>query len=65
MTTRNYNVIETDCMSAEELQILLNEKAYSSKIDCVIGTKIVMSSPSNKTEAERAADRLLNFSTKL
>ncbi|MBC1491410.1 hypothetical protein HCI99_06185 [Listeria booriae] len=64
MTNRNYNVIETEDMCAEELQTILNDRADCFfEIDCAVGTKIVMSAPSMmrsavKTTEEKVADSL-------
>ncbi|KGL38492.1 hypothetical protein EP56_15095 [Listeriaceae bacterium FSL A5-0209] len=60
MTNRNYNVIETEGMSAVELQTLLNEKAaWLFEIDCAVGTKIVMSAPPMTKSAVRTTEEKL------
>ncbi|MBC1290615.1 hypothetical protein [Listeria booriae] len=57
MTNRNYNVIETEGMRAEELQTILNERAdWLFEIECAVGTKIVMSAPPMMKSAVRTAE---------
>ncbi|MDR4315005.1 Uncharacterised protein [Niallia circulans] len=60
---RYYKVVETDGMSADELQKTLNKATDGfpeMQIDHVIGTKIILGYDSMLNEKGRAEARLLN-----
>jgi hypothetical protein len=60
---RSYKVVETDGMSADELQKTLNKATDGfpeMQIDHVIGTKIILGYDSMLNEKGRAEAKLLN-----